>query len=101
MACGGAREEEGSGVGNSSLVKPFAIAGVVAAEIYMVFTVLAPHLPGDEMPVAAAIRRMLVLSIFFGPFGLAVGTGIGLLVQGLVNVVRRRKTDPAAPSPKE
>jgi hypothetical protein len=71
------------------LVKAFAIAGFVLAEIYMVFTVLAPHLPGDEVPLGSTIRRLLILAIFFGPFGLAVGTGVGMLVQGAINLRKR------------
>jgi hypothetical protein len=71
------------------LVKAFAIAGFVLAEIYMAFTVLAPHLPGDEVPTSAIIRRLFVLAIFFGPFGMAVGTGIGMLVQGAINMRKR------------
>ncbi len=70
--------------------KPFAIGGCIVAEIIMVLTVLAPNLKGlPPPPIDAQIMRVLVCSIFFGPFGLAVGTGIGLLVSGLVKHARR------------
>lgn len=56
----------------------------------MVLTVLAPNLKGlPPPPIDAQVMRVVVGSIFFGPFGLAVGTGIGLLVSGLVKLLRR------------
>ncbi len=71
------------------LVKPFTIAGFVVGEIYMLFTVLAPHLQGEVVPLAALIKRLLVLAIFFGPFGAAVGLGLGLIAQAIANTRRR------------
>ena len=83
-----------------NLAKPFAIAGFVIAEIYMLFTVLLPYgrethpLPmpipevqtvasGTPPPFSAKLTRVLVSAIFFGPFGALVGTGVGLLVSGM------------------
>ncbi len=72
-----------------NFVKPFSIAGFVAAEIYMLFTVLAPNTAGVPAPLSAMIFRVLGAALFFGPFGALVGMGIGLLVTGLVNALRR------------
>ena len=71
------------------LVKAFAIGGFIAAEIYMLFTVLAPHLQGEVVPLMSKVKTILVLSIFFGPFGAAAGTGLGLLVHAVVNWRKR------------
>ena len=84
-----------------NLAKPFAIAGFFLAEIYMLCAVLAPYgheshelpfpipesstlPPGSPVPLGAMILRVAVSAIFFGPFGALVGTGIGLLVSGLL-----------------
>src|SRR6187401_1198314 len=84
-----------------NLAKPFAIAGFILAEIYMLFTVLGPYgreshplpmpipeaatLPaGAPPPTSAKITRVLAASVFFGPFGAIAGTGIRLLVSGLL-----------------
>jgi hypothetical protein len=69
--------------------KPFAIGGFIVAEIIMVLTMLAPNLDGATRPLDHLIIRLVVGFIFFGPFGLAVGTGVGLLFSGLVEHVRR------------
>lgn len=69
-----------------NLAKPFAIAGIVLAEVYMVFTVLAPNLQGEATPLWAKAARVAALSIFFGPFGAAVGTGVGLLATGVLSL---------------
>jgi hypothetical protein len=66
----------------SSLVKKFALAGLLLAEIYMVFTVASPRLKGVDIPATSIAIRMAALALLFGPFGLAVGTGVGLLVDG-------------------
>lgn len=87
-----------------NLVKPFSIAGFVLAEIYMLFTVLAPNAPvlvfytapvpvpvlltSVPAPLWAKIARIAACSLFFGPFGALVGMGVGLLVTGLVNQIR-------------
>jgi hypothetical protein len=92
-----------------NLAKPFAIAGFILAEIYMFFVVLAPPSrqplpppmpipemespsPGTPAPLGAKISRILVLSIFFGPFGAIAGTGVGLLVSGLRGDFRHTET---------
>jgi len=64
------------------LVKKFALAGLLLAEVYMVFTVASPRLRGVEIPPTSIAIRVAALSLLFGPFGLAVGTGVGLLVDG-------------------
>lgn len=85
-----------------NLAKPFAIAGFILAEIYMLFTVLgnygrqsdplpAPPLaevanapkPGTPPPLKAKLVRVVVCSIFFGPFGALVGMGVGLVASGI------------------
>jgi hypothetical protein len=71
------------------LVAIFGIAGFALAEIYMLLTVLAPHLHGEVVPLSAKIKTAFVSAIFFGPFGAAAGTGLGLLAQGFVNWRRR------------
>jgi hypothetical protein len=71
----------------STLVRNFAIAGFILAELYMVLSVAAPRLKGVEMPAAALAARLLASSLLFGPFGLAMGTGIGLLADGLRRAV--------------
>jgi hypothetical protein len=67
----------------SSLVKNFAIAGFILAEIYMFFAVASPRLRGVEIPLDALAVRLFASSLLFGPFGLAMGTGLGLLADGL------------------
>jgi len=98
-----------------NLAKPFAIAGFILAEIYMLFTVLAPYghethpLPmpipeaetipaGTPPPTDVKIWRVLVCSVFFGPFGAIVGTGVGLLVSGLRGDFRQDGPRPDSPS---
>ena len=34
-------------------------------------------------PFDALLTRLAVLAVFFGPFGLAAGTGVGLLINAL------------------
>ena len=98
-----------------NLAKPFAIAGFLLAEIYMLFTVLAPYghdthalplripeaaaLPaGTPPPAKALVMRTAVSAIFFGPFGAVVGTGLGLLVSGLRGDFRPQRKQPGAPA---
>lgn len=72
--------------------KPFAIGGFIAGEIIMLLTVLAPNQKGlPSPPLDAQAMRVLVGSIFFGPFGMAAGTGLGLLYSGIVKNFRRWK----------
>lgn len=75
----------------SSLVRNFAIAGLVFGELYMFFTVTSPRLRGVEIPVDALAARLLASSLLFGPFGLAMGTGLGLLADGLRRLMVRAR----------
>jgi len=94
-----------------NLAKPFSIAGFILAEIYMLFTVLGPYshqtqpLPmpplaeapvaaGTPAPLSAKITRVVVCSIFFGPFGALVGMGAGLVVSGLLGDFRQKPNSP-------
>lgn len=38
---------------------------------------------GTPPPLKAQITRIVICSVFFGPFGALVGTGVGLLVSGI------------------
>ena len=97
------RRGSSAGMVRNNVVKICCIAGFVLAEIYMAFTVLAPSRPGlparmiipKEMipkaegvapgtppPPAATAMRLVVLGVFFGPFGACVGLGAGLLLEG-------------------
>jgi len=48
-----------------------------------VVTVASPRLKGIEIPATAVAMRIAAMSLLFGPFGLAVGTGIGLMLDAL------------------
>lgn len=100
-----------------NLAKPFAIAGFILAEIYMLFTVLGnyglqttplpapplaetPGVPvGTPPPLSAKITRVVVCAVFFGPFGALVGTGVGLLASGLRGDFRQKGNTSPAPQP--
>lgn len=90
-------------MGRLNLIKICCIAGFVLAEVYMVFVVMAPINPGPPgrmlippsmMPKIAGMEsgtqppakvtavRLIVCSLFFGPFGACVGLGVGLLLEG-------------------
>ncbi len=71
-----------------NVTKPFTIAGFILGEIYMLYVVLAPYQSGAPVPLVGKIYRVLGASFFFGPFGAAIGLGIGLLVGALL---RRRE----------
>ena len=94
-----------------NLAKPFAIAGFILAEAYMLFTVLGPtsretHLlpfpvpatevvePGTPVPLGAQVSRALISALFFGPFGAIAGTGLGLLASGLRGDFRQKDHRP-------
>ena len=94
-----------------NLAKPFAIAGFILAEIYMLLTVLAPYghethelpfpipetsavAPGAPVPLSAMIFRVAASAIFFGPFGAVVGGGIGLLVSGALGDFSQKPANP-------
>ena len=96
-----------------NLAKPFALAGFILAEIYMLFAVLGPYgretqptpvpIPmadtvplGTPPPAGAKVSRVLISALFFGPFGAIAGTGLGLLASGLRGDFRRK--DEGAPA---
>ena len=68
-----------------NIVKLFALAGCVASEFYMFYAVTAPRQDGGLIPLEAILIRLAAASVFFGAFGLAAGTGVGLLVQGVAD----------------
>jgi hypothetical protein len=99
------------GMSGRNLAKPFAIAGFILAEIYMLYTVLAPYgheshalpfpipdasplPPGAPVPLSAMLFRIAASAIFFGPFGALVGTGIGLLLSGLLGDFSQKPPTP-------
>jgi hypothetical protein len=67
----------------ASIAKICGIIGFVAGEVYMVFTVAGPRLQGIEIPLSSLFTRLVAMSLLFGPFGMALGTGIGLLLGAL------------------
>ena len=81
------------GTNRTSIVKISAILGFVLAEIYMFFTVASPRLQGVEIPLSSIALRVCALFFLFGPFGLAVGTGTGLLLDGLWKTLSGRSSD--------
>jgi hypothetical protein len=66
-----------------NLTRAFAIGGFVLGEIYMLFIVFAPSASGEVVPIAHQLKRVMVLSLFCGPFGALIGTGLGLLASAL------------------
>ena len=95
-----------------NLAKPFAIAGFILGEIYMLFTTLGGYgrvsqpppvpipvvdtvAPGTPAPAGAKISRALVSALFFGPFGAIAGTGVGLLVSGVLGDFKRKDDRPS------
>lgn len=74
-----------------NLIKPFTIAGFIFGELYMVFTVLGPDRSGMALPWIGALGRLLASSLFFGPFGAALGLGVGLLVMLAINLISRAR----------
>ncbi len=67
-----------------NVTKPFTIAGFVVGEIYMFFTVLAPSVSEHSTGNSTLFWRALTSALFFGPFGAAVGLGVGLLVSAVL-----------------
>ena len=95
-----------------NLAKPFSIAGFVFGELYMVYTVLAPHrkgasapltmpLPVDlasapaagSIPLDALLMKLAVAAVFFGLFGALIGLGLGLLISGMLGHFRTPPAD--------
>jgi hypothetical protein len=59
-----------------NLTKPFSIAGFILGEIYLIFAALAPYPNGVEVQLSGKIWRILVGSLFLGPFGAVAGMGV-------------------------
>ena len=95
-----------------NLAKPFAIAGFILGEIYMLFTTLGGYgrvsqpppmpipvvdtvAPGTPAPAEAKVSRVLVSALFFGPFGAIAGTGVGLLASGALGHFKRKDDSPS------
>ncbi len=95
-----------------NLAKPFAIAGFILGEIYMLGTVLGPYgretrplplplpevvavEPGTPPPTGAKVTRVVLSALFFGPFGAIAGTGLGLLASGVRGDFRRKAAPPS------
>jgi hypothetical protein len=60
----------------------------------MIFTVASPRLQGVEIPMASLLTRLVAMSLLFGPFGMAFGTGVGLLLDGLNRPRNPQDSDP-------
>ncbi len=78
-----------SKVSPSNYTKPFSIAGAALAEIYMLYTVLAPNSSGVTPPISAILSRIAACGIFFGIFGALIGLGIGLIATGIAQKLKR------------
>lgn len=69
-----------------NLIKPFFIAGFILGEVYVTFLLLAPRAPGHPgVHWSGALTAIFLL----GPFGGAAGTGIGLLLTGLLGKFKK------------
>jgi hypothetical protein len=55
----------------------------------MLAAVFAPYRTGADIPTGALIAKVFASAFFFGPFGAAVGLGIGLIVSAFLS--RRRR----------
>jgi hypothetical protein len=73
------------------------IAGLILGEVYMVFTIGGPRLKDASVPTGPLLLRMLAASPFFGAFGLAIGTGVGLLLDAVFNRKSAPKTQDEHP----
>ena len=49
----------------------------------MLYAVLAPYRTGVPIPSSTLLWKLVASSVFFGPFGAAIGLGFGLLVSAL------------------
>lgn len=68
----------------------FSLAGFALGEAYLIYTVLAPDKSLAPVPLEGIVGRLAGAAFFFGPFGMAAGTGLGLVVSALVRRVRRK-----------
>ena len=66
------------------------IAGLILGEVYMYFAVAGPRAKDLSLPMGSLVLRMLALAPLLGAFGLAVGTGLGLILDPVLN--RKRKS---------
>lgn len=66
-----------------NLTKPFSIAGFILGEIYLLYSALPPYFNGVPVELSVQIQRVVIGSIFFGPFGACAGLGVGLIVGAL------------------
>jgi hypothetical protein len=73
------------------------IAGLILGEIYMYFAVAGPRVKDPVLPVGSLLLRILALAPLVGGFGLAVGTGVGLLLGALLNPPKKSPPNQAAP----
>jgi hypothetical protein len=53
--------------------------------------------PGTPAPLDVKVKRVVVLSLFFGPFGAMAGLGIGLLLEGARQKLFRKQVTPGEP----
>jgi hypothetical protein len=81
--------------------KVAGILGLLFGILFGFFVAAGPRLRGGEIPLPSLLIRVVCVSFFMGPFGLAAGTGVGLLLQGFVSAVApppgsnaRAETDP-------
>ena len=85
-----------------NLVKRFALGGLFFGEIYWVLVCLAPNAKGAPAPPLDAIfMRLAAGALFMGPFGAAVGVGLGLIATALVAQLRKRNNRQAGERPPE
>lgn len=63
----------------------------------MAFTVGSPRLKGVDVPWTSVFIRMLAASPFFAAFGLAAGSGVGLILQALFGSSSRKNPSPLHP----
>ena len=91
-------------MGDRNFIKAGSITGFIAGCILTPFIVLAPNdhpiktgrmlFPKSSMPrtenisvtppTSAKVMRVLVVTIFLGPFGALAGGGVGMLLTGLL-----------------
>jgi hypothetical protein len=73
------------------------IAGLILGEVYMYFAVAGPRAKDPSLPIGSLILRMFALAPLLGAFGLAVGTGVGLILDPLLNRKKNSAPDKAPP----
>lgn len=94
-----------------NLVKMCGLIGAFLGVVYAGLVALLPRLPGQpasffvpemvvppepnvapgtQPPLGAKLQTMVVLCFFMGPFGALAGTGVGLLLNGAVQIFRKK-----------